>query len=197
MALLAFARKEEDTQVESPLKTAVALVEELLHDNTARYEHTYGVHNNVLENINLYGRGLSVESKSQLTQAALLHDIGYSEGLNKVGFHPIDGFNYLKEKGFDDTVCKLVLYHSYSDVLCMMSHPNLYYYYIENTLDSHEKFLLDMLSLSDLTSDSQGHTVSLETRLQGILERHGDGLLYIHAEIAVSYLKYLTDGGKG
>lgn len=190
--MFGFTRKRTQIQLEDPIETAIDLVDSFLSDTTTKYEHTYGVYSNVLKNIRKYCNHITFSEKNHLIQASLLHDLGYSDRLNKVDFHPVDGFNYLKESGFDDTVYKLVLYHSYSDVLCMQTRPSLYHYYIENTLTSKEKELLDILSLSDFTSDVEGTPVSLRERLEGILERHGNSDVYRHAEMVVAYLEHIT-----
>ncbi|MFF2798176.1 HD domain-containing protein, partial [Lysinibacillus xylanilyticus] len=64
---------------------------------------------------------ISVQQLDTLLQAAYLHDIGYSRDLKVTGFHPYDGYVYLKEKGWNEDVCLLVLHHSEASTL---PHPH-------------------------------------------------------------------------
>ena len=45
--------------------------------------------------------------------AALLHDVGYIEEAAKTGFHPIDGYNFLVDSGYQD-IADLIVGHSQS-----------------------------------------------------------------------------------
>ena len=48
-----------------------------------------------------------------IESAGWLHDIGYVNALNVVGFHPIDGARYLRDAGFGDrTLWTLVAHHT-------------------------------------------------------------------------------------
>lgn len=50
--------------------------------------------------------------RDALTQSAVLHDIGYSPIVARVGFHPLDGARFLAARNFDHRVAALVAHHS-------------------------------------------------------------------------------------
>src|SRR5438552_18730858 len=62
-----------------------------------RWLHVQGV----VKRANHVGKVLSENDRPYLIAAAYLHDIGYAPSLNKTGFHPLDGANYLRSLGHE------------------------------------------------------------------------------------------------
>jgi hypothetical protein len=54
---------------------------------------------------------LSAEDGDVLVAAAFLHDVGYAPSLNRLGFHPVDGAQFLRAPGQERLAC-LVAHHS-------------------------------------------------------------------------------------
>ena len=52
------------------------------------------------------------ETSAKIVTAALFHDVGYSEKLNKTGFHPLDGAAYLAHCDAPEDLISAVLWHS-------------------------------------------------------------------------------------
>ncbi|GAA4755033.1 HD domain-containing protein [Actinomycetospora chibensis] len=50
--------------------------------------------------------------RDSLIQSAVLHDIGYSPVVARVGFHPLDGARFLGARGYGSEVVGLVAHHS-------------------------------------------------------------------------------------
>ena len=108
-----------------------------------------------------------------LTAAAWLHDVGYSPGLVKTGFHPLDGARYLRDvEHVDDRLCRLVAHHSCA------------------TIEAEERGLIaelvaefppepdnltEALIYCDMTTDPAGSLVDFDTRLDEIPRRYGPG----------------------
>lgn len=110
-------------------------------------------------------RGLVGES---LPKAAWLHDIGYARTLEGTGMHAIDGAAYLDLHGVDKEVVRLVAHHtgawfeaeerSLTDALLQFERP-----------DQDD---LDALTLADLVCGPTGDRVTVEVRIQEILDRY-------------------------
>ena len=56
-------------------------------------------------------QALPQEDRTLLIAAAYLHDIGYAPEIQRTGFHPLDGANYLLSLG-QERLASLVAYHS-------------------------------------------------------------------------------------
>lgn len=94
-----------------------------LYDLTKdRKRHTLGVVNSVIDHY-LF-QTLSDTSKKEVVLSALYHDVGYSKDLevkyNTYDDHPLVGFRYLKSLGVSSTISKLVLHHTYSELMTKM-----------------------------------------------------------------------------
>jgi hypothetical protein len=113
------------------------------------------------------------EDADILQAAAWLHDIGYSPGIAKTGFHPLDGARYLRDlQHANNRLCRLVAYHSCArieaeerglgDVLEGEFPPD------------HNDPLNSPLIYCDMTTDPDGRPVTFDERLEEILSRYGD-----------------------
>jgi hypothetical protein len=54
--------------------------------------------------------------RDSLTQSAILHDIGYSPIVARLGFHPLDGARFVAARGYDERIAGLVAHHSGADI---------------------------------------------------------------------------------
>lgn len=105
-----------------------------------------------------------------LVEAAWLHDIGYSPELVATGFHPLDGARWLRARGRNPDVCRLVAWHTRA------------------TTEAGLRGLGDVLvaefpappavaqaamTWADLTSSPCGDRWSPDTRISDILRRYG------------------------
>jgi|SRR3954454_4226196 putative nucleotidyltransferase with HDIG domain len=102
--------------------------------------------------------------------AAWLHDIGYSPELAITGFHPIDGARYLRDTiGCDMAICCLVANHSGAEAEAgLRGLPS-----VRDEFGTPRQLLLDAVTYSDMTTDPDGRTVSVDERLAEILGRYG------------------------
>jgi HD superfamily phosphodiesterase len=73
-----------------------------------RWAHVQGVQNRAQIATQVFDHGDAEDLKA----AAVLHDIGYSPKIQKTGFHPLDGAQYLKSMGISLRICALVAHHS-------------------------------------------------------------------------------------
>jgi len=104
-----------------------------------------------------------------LAEAAILHDIGYSQAATETGFHALDGARYLRSLGVDDQVVNLVARHSCAAV---EAH--------ERGLDKAlgefplgPSALTDGLIFCDMTVSPDGLIVTVDDRIAEIRTRYG------------------------
>jgi putative nucleotidyltransferase with HDIG domain len=104
-----------------------------------------------------------------LAQAAILHDVGYSQVARETGFHALDGARYLRSLGIDDQVVNLVAHHSCAALEAQ-----------ERGLDkallefpSGPPALTDGLIFCDMTVSPDGVPVNVDDRISDILTRYG------------------------
>lgn len=126
-----------------------------------------------------------------LQAAAWLHGIGYSPGLVDTGFHPLDGARYLRSlKEFPPIVVTLVARHTCSGIEASELE-------IVAALDAefpvndvNVERLIGAITYCDMTTSPLGELVSVDTRLDEILERHRPGDA-VHTSIskAAPYLR--------
>jgi HD domain len=110
-----------------------------------------------------------------LEAGAVLHDIGYSPGLQDSRLHSLDGARYLRDvEHADPVLCGLVAYHScaineaaergLADVL-------------ESEFVPADRLLSDALTYCDMTTTRDGDRITVEHRLSEIQSRYGAGHL--------------------
>lgn len=118
--------------------------------------------------------------------AATLHDIGY--GHEHLEFHPLDGASFLAELGFSDIICHLVAHHSASTYEAEMRGI---------PLDTYRQFDVDRDDLgpahaavwwADLTTGPQGQVMTVEERLDDIVERHGPESVVTRSALSIKDL---------
>lgn len=91
--------------LESAARTLASV--ELAESLPKRWAHVQGVARQAVRAVPLFDR----EDGDVLVAVAFLHDVGYSPGLQRTGFHPIDGANVLADRGFPSKLCALVAHH--------------------------------------------------------------------------------------
>lgn len=120
---------------------------------------------------------LTAEDKQILVKAAELHDIGYSEKVIRTGFHPLDGYLYLKNK-VDIHVAITVLLHSLSEELIKYQLEEVQAmffkeYQVIKDIGSINQLYIDIISMADMIVDSHGSECTAEERYNDIVERYG------------------------
>lgn len=81
---------------------------ELLAPLGNRWLHVQGVVERACEISGIFDE----DDQMYLLAAAYLHDIGYAPGLQKTGFHPLDGAHYALEVFHDERLASLIAHHS-------------------------------------------------------------------------------------
>lgn len=105
---------------------------------------------------------------TEVVAAAWLHDVGYAEGVKDTGFHPVDGANFLRSRGWDPRVCSLVAFHTGAQIEAEERG-------VSGSLDTFERppaLDLDMLTLFDLSVDPEGRPIDPSERIDEILRRY-------------------------
>jgi hypothetical protein len=144
-----------------------------LSPDSARFQHILGVvqcMDNLLPALNVPDAW-----KMDLLQACYLHDIGYSPKLNHYDFHPLDGAIFAKEKGFSKPVVAAVLFHSCAYETVLETRLDLLPIYEENMdLDEKDRTFIDLVTYCDLHTSPTGRFITLEERVQDVVERYGE-----------------------
>lgn len=97
--------------------------------------------------------------------AALVHDIGYLEPLQRTGFHPVDGAEYLSANGYG-RLAELIIGHSSSPEEAELRQiPGVH---------AADEPIAELLSYWDMQVGPSGELMSYEERLADILTRHGE-----------------------
>lgn len=155
----------------------------------------------VVSNSIILLKQLNISEKSVLYKkviaSAYLHDIGYLTKLNKEDFHPYDGYVYLKSLGYDNSILNVVLHHTYAEKMVEMNGEvlseavkNVFKEISFECLNREDKFIYDLITMSDMLSDGNGELVTIEQRIFDIGERHGyDSIIYKHIKIFEDKLK--------
>lgn len=144
-----------------------------LSPDSARFQHILGVvrcMENLLPDLNVPD-----EWKPDLLNACYLHDIGYSPKLNQYDFHPLDGAIFVREKGFSKSVVAAVLFHSCAYETVKETRPDLLPIYEEKNmdLDEQDRTFIDLVTYCDLHTSPTGQRITLEKRVQDVVERYG------------------------
>ena len=127
-----------------------------------RWEHVRGV--SLMASRCMEGR----PDASLVVSAAWLHDIGYAPELHRTGMHAVDGALFLDMAGAPKALVSLVAFHTgaeyEADERGLVDKLILF--------DRPRQDLLDALILADLLVGPTGTPVTLDQRLEGILERY-------------------------
>lgn len=112
--------------------------------------------------------------KEHCLASALLHDIGYSDKATQFGFHPVDGYLFLKNHGWSKTICTAVLYHSWSKELADMLDNSLLTTFYASQLTEEEKLIIEIISFADMHISPSGEKCTFGSRIQNIGSRFGE-----------------------
>lgn len=108
--------------------------------------------------------------RSDLVTAAALHDIGYAHRVT--GLHALDGARFLAHQGLQAPICALVAFHSASPLEAEVRgiDPSCFDEFAVNVdlAMGHS-----VLAWADMTTGPTGSTVTVESRLEEILDRYG------------------------
>lgn len=97
--------------------------------------------------------------------AALLHDIGYAPCAKSTGFHPSDGYDFLKAQGFDD-LAEVIIGHSCSPEEAEEKELK--------PIKPSEDLVAKLITYWDMQVKQGGVVVSYEERLAEIIARYGE-----------------------
>lgn len=142
-----------------------------------RYKHTEGVTIKSLDIAKPYA--LPLFNTYLVLRSAELHDIGYSDKIPKpTGFHPLDGYLFLKGK-VDIRIASTVLLHTHAASLVRYEHSEVYTLFNKelNELKDLPKAvdydLINIVSIADMLTDTRGVKVTMLERYQDVVERYG------------------------
>lgn len=107
-----------------------------------------------------------VDDPVLLMMAAWLHDIGYAPDISRIGFHPVDGAEFLREHGVDARLCGLVANHSCACVEARRRRVSIAW-------PDEESALRDALWWADMTTTPSGEPTEVRERIAEVQERYG------------------------
>ena len=116
------------------------------------------------------------DAQQQGTWLGLLHDIGKYTGESHG--HEISGYNYLKDKGYDEEYCNICITHSYlnNDIICTaggvpnpQDKPSIAEFVKTHKYTIEEK----LINLCDLMCPQGGKVFTIDKRLIDIMIRRG------------------------
>jgi HD superfamily phosphodiesterase len=110
--------------------------------------------------------------------AGLVHDIGYLAQARETGFHPLDGYRFLREHGAE-SLARCIVGHSSSPEEARLRGLSL--------PDGTEDIAAKLVTYWDMRVKQGGEIVSYAERLEDILRRHG-------RESVVGQAQILADG---
>ena len=147
---------------------AVALAARLLQGLETRLSHSAAVAAQVDRVAHLVER----EWRSDIKEAAWLHDVGYGPQLALTGLHPLDGARWLRDHGWPAATCRLVAWHT--EPLEEARRYGLYRQ-LAAEFDRPPPLAAAALAWADLTSSPTGERWHAERRLADILRRYPSG----------------------
>jgi putative nucleotidyltransferase with HDIG domain len=107
-----------------------------------------------------------------IVSAAWLHDIGYASSVVGTGFHPLDGARYLRDRGWDNEVCRLVAHHTdaaeHADAEGVGESLRAEFARVDG-------LSRDILWTADATTGPDGKRLTLDERITEISNRYGAG----------------------
>lgn len=135
----------------------------------------------VAEQVAKVAHVLSEPWRSAVSEAALLHDVGYAPALIDTGFHPLDGARWLRSQGRRPEVCRLVAWHTRARTEARLRG-------LEGPLLAEfpppPAIAQAVLTWADLTSSPTGEECSPAIRISDILRRYGPDSLVHQATLA-------------
>lgn len=147
-------------------------LEDYFDKSNLKYSHIMGTHR-LMEHL-ATSLSLTGQLKQDCLDSALLHDIGYSEKVNKTGFHPYDGYVFCMENRLSPAVAKAVLLHSGAMSEMLFKNLGLESVYLPaiQSLTEQELFVLELTTFCDIHVTLNGCFVSLEDRIKDMSARY-------------------------
>jgi putative nucleotidyltransferase with HDIG domain len=108
------------------------------------------------------------EDADTLVSAAWLHDVGYASHLTVVGFHAIDGADFLRRRGFPHRVVNLVAFHSGAE----SEARELGIDALLAAFRDERSLTRDLLWYADMTVGPDGEQLSFPARMAEVRERY-------------------------
>ncbi|MFB7837770.1 HD domain-containing protein [Nocardia brasiliensis] len=139
---------------------AERVAREVLRDLPTRLAHVEGVARQAKSVASL------VDDPNLLIAAAWLHDVGYSPELQRTGFHPVDGAEFLHAQGASARLCALVANHSCARIEAGRRDITLAW-------PDERTALRDALWWADMSTTPTGATTDVRSRLKEVRERYG------------------------
>ena len=153
------------------------LEKERKNSNDDRWiEHCICVGNSagrIAEALNEKGQNVNIDKTIAL---GYVHDIGKYNGESKG--HVMRGYNYLKERGYDEEYCNVCLTHSYlnNDIICTaggIPDPNKNLF-LTDFIKNHEYTIEEkLINLCDLMCPQGNRVYTIDKRLIDIMIRRG------------------------
>lgn len=106
--------------------------------------------------------------RDSLIQSAVLHDIGYSPAVSRVGFHPVDGARFLAARGYGDRVVGLVAHHSGAAVEAGLREVDGLDRFVDEATATR-----DALWYCDAVTGPRGERLSPDDRWAEVRQRYG------------------------
>ncbi len=139
-------------------------------------DHCIGVGNiggKIAKALNEKGYNVDVDKTIAL---GYVHDIGKHNGQSKG--HVMNGYEYLKEIGYDEDYCNICLTHSYlnNDIICTAGGVPDYNAnpFLTNFIKNHEYTMEEkIINLCDLMCAQGGKVFTIDKRLIDIMIRRG------------------------
>ena len=158
--------------------------------DSKRYNHILGV----IKLANDMQIKISLDN-NDLYLAALYHDIGYSEKLHNIGFHPIDSAIKAYQDGVNLNTINAILCHTGAKGEAQLKDVSLSKYY-SNV--NEQNLLAKLLTYCDIHVNANGEFVTLEERLDDIFSRYKKNhLVYINIKNHIPYFneidKFVSD----
>jgi putative nucleotidyltransferase with HDIG domain len=133
-----------------------------------RWSHTQGVGRKAESIAHIVGGDAEL-----LICAAWLHDIGYAPELVNTRLHSLDGARYLRDvRKADDRLCRLVAHHSCAVI---EARNRGLAGELAGEFPGIDGLIMDAMTYCDMTTSPDGGSIDVETRLDEILARYGDG----------------------
>lgn len=166
------ATDHDTTTTRTDASDAAALADRLLASVGTRLAHSAMV----AEQADRVARLLEEPWRSAATQAAWLHDIGYSEQVARTGFHPLDGARWLRDRGWPSEVCRLVAWHTAAGVEAKILGLGED---LAAEFNEPPSLALAILAWADLSSSPGGAPCLVSRRIDDILDRYpADSAVY-------------------
>ena len=114
------------------------------------------------------------QTAKKIITAALFHDVGYSEKLNKTGFHPLDGAAYLAHCNAPEDVIRAVLWHS-STPIEIENLPEIKKIYDNFPGPNYDCPIHKAVAYADFRTSPLGESYSFGQRIAELESRYGIG----------------------